>query len=266
MALLTTLPAWSRPVGALPGEMHHLKRWGAGGGGRARSPASPDSAAAAAAAVEGRDPALSGASVRGRSGTKAGERGGAGRTDPPPPPGVRDPWLRAPPPTPGPARRGTPPHLFPSRPPLPPPPPRPARARGRLASASGLRPQTPGRAAPGTRGPSPRTSWPRQPAPGSLVRPLQSARPPSPSPHPWARPSHSGPGTLAPPPAQSLTGPAGLGPAERGRVSTPPAPGRRLRRHRARCRSLLGGRSPATPRVRSAARRPGRIAAGARGP
>lgn len=96
MALLTTLPARSRPVGALPGEMHHLKRWGAGGGGRARSPASPDAAAAAAAAVEGRDPALSGASVRGRSGTKAGERGGAGRTDPPPPPGVRDPWLRAP--------------------------------------------------------------------------------------------------------------------------------------------------------------------------
>ncbi|KAM7243415.1 hypothetical protein CapIbe_005909, partial [Capra ibex] len=49
-----------------------------------------------------------------------------------------------------------------------------------------------------------------------LVRPLQSARPPSPSPHPWARPSHSGPGTLAPPPAHSLTGPASLGPAERG--------------------------------------------------
>ncbi|XDB51599.1 hypothetical protein ABFV05_005215 [Capra hircus] len=99
-----------------------------------------------------------------------------------------------------------------------------------------------------------------------LVRPLQSARPPSPSPHPWARPSHSGPGTLAPPPAHSLTGPASLGPAERGRVSTPPAPGRRLRRRRARCRSLLGGRSPATPRVRNAARRPSRIAASARGP
>lgn len=93
MALLTTLPARSRPVGALPGEMQRLKRWGADGGGRARRPASLD---AAAAAVEGRDPALSGASVRGRSGTKAGERGGAGRADPPPPPEVRDPWLRAP--------------------------------------------------------------------------------------------------------------------------------------------------------------------------
>lgn len=73
MALLTTLPARSRPVGALPGEMHHLKRLGAGGEGRARRPASGDAAAAAAAAaaVEGRDPALSGASVRDRNGTKA---------------------------------------------------------------------------------------------------------------------------------------------------------------------------------------------------
>lgn len=156
---------------------------------------------------------------------------------------------------------------FPSRPP-PPPPPRPTRAPGRLASAPGPPAIDPRPGGPGHAGAKP----PHLPAPAArarhgLVRTLQSARPPGLSPHPWARSTHTGPGTLAPPPAQSLTGPAGLGPAESGRVSTPPAPGRRCRRlRRARCRSLLGGRSAATPRVRSAARRPGRSAPGARGP
>lgn len=233
--------------------MHHLQRWGAGGGGRARSPASPDSAAAAAAAVEGRAPSAFG----GACGVAAAQRREASAGAP----GAqihRHPWgLRslAPRPPTHPVRPGgdPPPHLFPSRPP-PPPPPRPARARGRLAFAPGLRPQTPaGR--PRTRGPSPRTPpGPGSPRPAASSAPAIRA-PPSPSPHPLGPPSHSGPGTLAPPPAQSLTGPAGPGPAERGR---------RLHRQRQAAASAATapavgptrGRSPATPRVRSAARRP----------
>ncbi|CAI9172255.1 unnamed protein product [Rangifer tarandus platyrhynchus] len=238
--------------------MHHLKRLGAGGGGRARRPASRD-AAAAATAVEGRDPALSGASVRGRSGTKADERGGVGRADLPPPPGVRDPWLRAPfSPIPAP-RPSSHTQSGPAG-----DPPFPVQAAAPSSSSASSPSQRPPRICPGASGH-------RRPAGRPRARGGQAPAPPGPGsprparPRPASAPRAAPLRTLGParlprtrgtrhprPSTGSVTHRAGWSGSRReGGLSTPPAPGHH-RRRRARCRSLLGGRSPATPRVRSA--------------
>lgn len=247
----TTLPAWSRPVGALPGEMHHLNA-GAGGGGRARVPQARLCRRRRCRSSRGRDPAL-GAERAGSQRHKGGASAGApGAQIHRYPRGSRSLAPR-PPPTPGPARRGPPPS-FPSRPPLL--LLRAQPARGRLASASGLRPQT-SAAALGTRGQAPAPPGPGSPRPGSLSGPCNPRGPPSPLSAPLGLPLALR--TRHPSPLHRLShSPGRLVWVPRERRSAPPAPGRRLRRHRARCRSHRG-RSPATPRVRAGVvRRPSR--------
>lgn len=169
-------------------------------------------------------------------------------------PGFAIPGSGRPPPTPGPARRG-PPH-----------PSRPSRRSFLRQPSSSLRPprlprpssghRPPGRAAPHT-GAKPHLH-PGSPRPAASSGPC-NPRGPQPSPHPWARPSHSGPGTLALHRLSHSLGRLVWVPREGGcshcharPLPPPPRPGR----------SYRGGARDAA-RAQCGAR-PGRTAAGAR--
>lgn len=230
--------------------MHHLKRWGraeeAGLGGS--TPAVPQPGRRR----QGSRPGAFGASLQGRGrGTKAVERGSPAAHPPPPP----DPEVRTPCPRPGESPLpGVPsPHPRPGAP-SPPlqaaalssaPSPGPA-AETRLPR--GLLPRR--RPAARARGAESRTTWPRLPARRGLVLSFPRTAPRHPS-APRPRPAPPAPRTRTrhpSPPTQPLTEP-GPGPGK-GRLHRRPQ-ATAAASAAARCRSLLGGRSLAAPRVRS---------------